>query len=43
LLDIEATFRPQSALKFGLKVLAGANGEETVIGYDVTTSVVSPK
>jgi sucrose-6-phosphate hydrolase SacC (GH32 family) len=38
LLDIEATFRPQSASKFGLKVLTGANGEETVIGYDVTTS-----
>ena len=38
MLDIEATLRPQSAPKFGLKVLTGANGEETVIGYDVTTS-----
>ena len=35
LLDIEAAFRPQRATKLGLKVLAGSNGDETVIGYDV--------
>ncbi|MEO8483790.1 MAG: glycoside hydrolase family 32 protein [Acidobacteriota bacterium] len=35
LLDIEAAFRPQGASKFGVKVLTGANGDETVIGYDV--------
>lgn len=35
LLDIEAAFRPQRASKFGVKVLTGANGDETVIGYDV--------
>jgi len=34
-LDIEAAFRPQNASKFGLKVLTGPNGDETVIGYDV--------
>lgn len=38
LLDIEAVFRPQNASRFGLKVLAGANGDETAIGYDVATS-----
>jgi sucrose-6-phosphate hydrolase SacC (GH32 family) len=37
LLDIEAAFRPQRARKFGLKVLTGMNGDETVIGYDVAT------
>jgi sucrose-6-phosphate hydrolase SacC (GH32 family) len=37
LLDIEAVFRPQRARKFGLKVLTGTNGDETVIGYDVAT------
>ncbi len=36
-LDIEASFRPQSATKFGLEVLTGANGDETAIGYDTTT------
>jgi sucrose-6-phosphate hydrolase SacC (GH32 family) len=35
LLDIEAAFRPGKAAKFGVKVLTGANGDETVIGYDV--------
>jgi len=35
LLDIEAVFRPRNASKFGLKILTGANGDETVIGYDV--------
>jgi len=36
-LDIEASFRPQSATKLGLKVLVGANGDETVVGYDTAT------
>jgi sucrose-6-phosphate hydrolase SacC (GH32 family) len=40
LLDIEAGFRPQTASKFGLKVLTGANGDQTVIGYDVATGRV---
>ncbi|WUO17416.1 GH32 C-terminal domain-containing protein [Streptomyces sp. NBC_00289] len=36
-LDIEATFSLEDADRFGLKVRTGANGEETVIGYDTTT------
>lgn len=36
-LDIEATFSVKDAHRFGLKVRTGANGEETVIGYDTTT------
>ncbi|WP_405535842.1 GH32 C-terminal domain-containing protein [Streptomyces sp. NBC_00075] len=36
-LDIEATFSLADADRFGLKVRTGANGEETVIGYDTTT------
>jgi beta-fructofuranosidase/levanase len=40
LLDIEATLRPQSASRFGLKVFKGANGDETVIGYDTATGRV---
>ncbi|NNN31140.1 glycoside hydrolase family 32 protein [Streptomyces sp. S3(2020)] len=36
-LDIEATFTLDSAERFGLKVRTGADGEETVIGYDTTT------
>ncbi|MER6135616.1 GH32 C-terminal domain-containing protein [Streptomyces sp. NPDC001815] len=36
-LDIEATFSLKDADRFGLKVRTGANGEETVIGYDTTT------
>lgn len=36
-LDIEATFSLKDAERFGLKVRTGANGEETVIGYDTTT------
>ncbi|WP_334663335.1 GH32 C-terminal domain-containing protein [Streptomyces cyaneofuscatus] len=36
-LDIEATFSPKDADRFGIKVRTGANGEETVIGYDTTT------
>lgn len=35
LLDIEATFRPGNAATFGVKVLTGSNGDETVVGYDV--------
>ncbi|WP_030043756.1 glycoside hydrolase family 32 protein, partial [Streptomyces resistomycificus] len=35
-LDIEATFSLKDADRFGLKVRTGANGEETVIGYDTT-------
>jgi levanase len=36
-LDIEATFSLKDAERFGLKVRTGANGKETVIGYDTTT------
>nr|WP_324613826.1 GH32 C-terminal domain-containing protein [Streptomyces sp. DSM 15324] len=36
-LDIEATFAPGNAERFGLKVRTGASGQETVIGYDTTT------
>ncbi|WTZ46932.1 GH32 C-terminal domain-containing protein [Streptomyces sp. NBC_01390] len=36
-LDIEATFSLEDADRFGLKVRTGANGDETVIGYDTTT------
>ncbi|WEH12515.1 GH32 C-terminal domain-containing protein [Streptomyces sp. VNUA24] len=36
-LDIEATFSPRDAERFGLKVRTGTAGEETVIGYDTTT------
>ncbi|WP_055527952.1 glycoside hydrolase family 32 protein [Streptomyces graminilatus] len=38
-LDIEATFslKDADADRFGLKVRTGANGDETVIGYDTTT------
>ncbi|WP_060904483.1 GH32 C-terminal domain-containing protein [Streptomyces scabiei] len=36
-LDIQATFSLEDADRFGLKVRTGANGEETVIGYDTTT------
>ncbi|NBE50501.1 glycoside hydrolase family 32 protein [Streptomyces boluensis] len=36
-LDIEATFSLKDAERFGLKVRTGAEGEETVIGYDATT------
>ncbi|KMS72960.1 glycosyl hydrolase family 32 [Streptomyces viridochromogenes] len=36
-LDIEATFSLKDADRFGLKVRTGADGEETVIGYDTTT------
>jgi beta-fructofuranosidase/levanase len=33
-LDISAVFSPGTASEFGLKVRTGANGEETLIGYD---------
>lgn len=36
-LDIEATFSLKDAERFGIKVRTGADGEETVIGYDTTT------
>ncbi|MEU1365134.1 GH32 C-terminal domain-containing protein [Streptomyces sp. NPDC005803] len=36
-LDIEATFSPKDAERFGIKVRTGTEGEETVIGYDTTT------
>jgi levanase len=36
-LDIEARFSLKDAERFGLKVRTGADGEETVIGYDATT------
>ncbi|WP_393073258.1 GH32 C-terminal domain-containing protein [Streptomyces sp. LN704] len=36
-LDVEATFSLKDADRFGLKVRTGADGEETVIGYDTTT------
>jgi levanase len=34
-LDIDVAFRTRSASKFGLEVLTGVNGDQTVIGYDV--------
>ena len=34
LLDIEAVFRPRTAVKVGLKVLTATNGDETIVGYD---------
>ncbi len=40
LLDIRATLHPQTAAKSGIKVLAGANGDQTVIGYDAATGSV---
>ncbi|KKO61497.1 Levanase precursor [Janthinobacterium sp. KBS0711] len=39
-LDIVAKFQPGSATGFGLKVRTGANGEETVIGYDAVAGEV---
>jgi fructan beta-fructosidase len=40
-LDIRATLRPGSAKHMGLKVLTNANGDETVIGYDVAAGLLS--
>src|SRR4051794_29397924 len=40
-LDIRATLRPGSAKRIGLKVLTNANGDETVIGYDVAAGTLS--
>ncbi|OBV39843.1 glycoside hydrolase family 32 protein [Janthinobacterium psychrotolerans] len=39
-LDIVAKIQPGSATGFGLKVRTGANGEETVIGYDAVAGAV---
>lgn len=39
-LDIVARFQPGSASGFGLKVRTGANGEETVVGYDAVAGAV---
>lgn len=39
-LDIVARFQPGSATGFGLKVRTGANGEETVVGYDAVAGTV---
>ena len=40
-LDIRATLRPGSASRMGLKVLTNANGDETVISYDVAAGTLS--
>src|SRR4051812_4175806 len=40
-LDIRATLRPGSAARMGLKVLTNANGDETVISYDVAAGTLS--
>ncbi len=40
LLDIRATLHPQTATTSGIKVLAGANGDQTVIGYDASSGTV---
>src|SRR3954466_7098638 len=40
-LDIRATLRPGSASHMGLKVLTNANGDETVIDYDVAAGTLS--
>jgi sucrose-6-phosphate hydrolase SacC (GH32 family) len=39
-LDIEVTLENLGANNFGLKVFVGANGEETVIGYDVQNAEI---
>ncbi|ACB94959.1 glycoside hydrolase family 32 protein [Beijerinckia indica] len=39
-LDISTKFKPGTASQFGMKVRVGANGEETVVGYDVKTHTV---
>jgi fructan beta-fructosidase len=36
-LDVGATLRLEDAERFGPRACTGANGEETVIGYDTTT------
>ncbi len=40
-LDIRATLRPGSASRMGLKVLTNANGDETVVSYDVAAGTLS--
>jgi hypothetical protein len=39
-LDIRATLRPGSATRTGVKVLTNANGDETVVGYDVAAGML---
>ncbi|HSI27037.1 MAG TPA: GH32 C-terminal domain-containing protein, partial [Aeromicrobium sp.] len=39
-LEIEAVFKPDAAGKVGLKVLTGANGDETIVGYDAAAGEV---
>ncbi|MGN6653334.1 glycoside hydrolase family 32 protein [Trinickia sp.] len=39
-LDISAVFSPGTASAFGLKVRTGANGDETLIGYDTRSRQV---
>ena len=41
MLDIRATLRPGSASRMGLKVLTNANGDETVVSYDVAAGTLS--
>lgn len=38
--EIRAEFAPGSASRFGLKVLTGSNGDETVVGYDAAAGEV---
>ena len=38
--EIRAEFVPGSASRFGLKVLTGSNGDETVVGYDAAAGEV---
>jgi sucrose-6-phosphate hydrolase SacC (GH32 family) len=40
LLDLELALRPGTATRVGVKVLAGANGDETVVGYDAVAGQV---
>ena len=40
-LDIRATLRPGSASRMGLKVLTNANGDETVVSYDIAAGTLS--
>lgn len=39
-LDISAVFSPGTASQFGIKVRTGANGDETLIGYDTLSREV---
>jgi sucrose-6-phosphate hydrolase SacC (GH32 family) len=40
LLDLELALRPGTATRVGVKVLTGANGDETVVGYDAVAGQV---